>query len=118
MIGPFVSVTVGATSFETVDSDSSGTISKPEYAEAVRNSHTYRYWDSDDNSFINAEEFEEAGLAHDFEQWDADGDEFLEPTEFYDAVFAAYDKDEDGRWSSGEWDRANEDGFFKAWPPE
>jgi Ca2+-binding EF-hand superfamily protein len=118
MIGPFVSVTVGATSFETVDSDSSGTISKPEYAEAVRNSHTYRDWDSDDNSFIDAEEFKEAGIAQDFEQWDADSDGFLEPTEFYDAVFAAYDKDEDGRWSSGECARANEDGFFKAWPPE
>jgi hypothetical protein len=117
LIGMIVSTAVSAASFEKVDSDASGAISKSEYIEAVRESHTYRFWDRDDNSFIDAREFEEAGITGDFTARDADVDKFLEATEFYDAVFAGYDSDEDGYWSNSEWNRASADGFFDAHPP-
>lgn len=117
VVGMIVWSAVSAASFEEIDSDASGAISKPEYIEAVRESHTYRFWDRDDNSFIDAREFEETGITGDFAARDSDGDQFLEATEFYDAVFTAYDADEDGYWSDDEWARANADGFFDAHPP-
>lgn len=110
----FGATVLAQTSFDRVDTDGDGSITKDEYYGMVSDAGIYPDHDRDDDGFVDEDEFNENGLNDhaDFDTWDLDNDRFLTSGEFYDGAFANYDVDENGHWDGDEWDDAGEAGLF------
>lgn len=102
--------------FNTLDSDGNGDISKDEFYGSVGDWGTYSDWDTTGDGLIDADEFgvltSSWDVDWDYDPWDADGDGYLDSGEFYDGIYTTYDLNEDGHWQNGEWDDAGEAGLW------
>lgn len=100
------------TTFESMDSDGDGNISKDEYYGVVGDAGIYADLDYDSDGLIDDNEFEGFGLDDDYASWDIDRNNYIDSSEFYDGYFGYYDENEDGHWDDGEWDDADEAGLL------
>lgn len=106
------SFALAETSFESLDADSDGSVSKDEYYGLVSDAGVFADWDADSDGLIDENEFEGIGLDDDYASWDMDGNDYVDSGEFYDSYFGYYDRDEDSHWNGTEWDDAGETGVF------
>lgn len=101
-----------AQSFDAVDTDNDGNVSRDEYYDHVRDMGTYSLWDTDGDGFVEEGEFNQLGYDTDYSTWDEDNNEYLDAGEFYDGAWGYYDDDDDDYWDNDEWNEADEDGFW------
>lgn len=101
-----------AASFDTLDSDANGELSRDEFYGGVADAGIYSNWDTSGDGLIDNTEFDAIGADWDYNTWDADGNNYVDSGEFYDGYYANYDTTEDGHWDGDEWDDAGEEGFF------
>jgi hypothetical protein len=100
------------TTFESLDTNSDGSISKDEYYGLVSDAGIYPDLDSDSDGLIEENEFEGIGLDDDYASWDLNRDDYVDSREFYDGYFGYYDANEDAHWDGDEWDDADEAGIL------
>ncbi len=99
-----------AGTFDTVDADNNGQLSKSELRSHMDSN--YSNWDQDENGKLDESEFGEIGIHDDFNSWDADHDNYLDNGEIGDGVFSRFDDDENGHWDGDEWDDAGDAGLW------
>ena len=69
----------------------------------------YEEWDTDDDNFIDENEFETAFTETNYyEGWDEDDDDLLDENELYEGTFEALDTDNDNYLDEDEWTTMNE----------
>lgn len=100
------------TTFESLDENGNGSISKDEYYGLVSDAGIYPDLDADSDGLIEQNEFEGIGLDDDYASWDLDENHYLDSGEFYDGYFGYYDANEDAHWDGNEWDDAGEAGLL------
>lgn len=101
--------------FESVDADGNGEISKDEFYGTVRDIGIYPAYDANSDNRLDETELVVITFDDDFVdefEWDADQDGFVNEDEFFDGVFTGFDKDESGHWDGDEWDDAGEAGLW------
>lgn len=104
-----------ARSFESVDQDGNGQISKDEFYGTVRDLGIYPNYDRNQDKRLDEAELAVITFDDDFHdgfEWDADGDGFVNEDEFYEGAFTGFDEDESGHWDGDEWDDAGEAGLW------
>ena len=106
------SLALAETSFESLDTDGNGKVTKDEYHGSVSDMGVFSDWDSNSDGNLGENEFNEIGFDHDFDTWDANNDSYLDSDEFYDGVFESYDANDDGYWESSEFDDVGDAGLF------
>lgn len=99
-------------SFESMDTNQNGEISKDEYYGSIADMGTYSDFDWNSNGLIEENEFGDIDVDGDFDTWDANNDTYLDSGEFYDGVFDTYDADNNDVWDDNEWDDAGDAGIF------
>ncbi|MFC0267244.1 hypothetical protein [Kushneria aurantia] len=107
-----------ASSFDTLDSNGDGSVSKDEFYGSIGDWGTYSDWDTTGDGLIDEDEFDTAvadwdsDWTYDYDTWDVNGDGYLDSGEFYDGIYTTWDANEDGHWQNGEWDDAGEAGVW------
>lgn len=101
-----------AASFDTLDSDSNGELSRDEFYGGVADLGVYSDWDTSGDGLLDESEFDAIGQDWDYDTWDVDDNSYIDASEFYDGYYVTYDTTEDGHWDGVEWDDAGEDGLF------
>lgn len=106
------SMVFAAGDFEFNDANQDGILDRNEYYDSMADSGVFSEWDTDNDSLLSEDEFNEIGNDYGFDTWDTDDNYYLDAAEVYDGYYTVYDKDEDGHWNATEWDDAGEDGFW------
>lgn len=106
-----VGVAAGAT-FDDYDTSEDNKISQQEFLNQVRVNESFENTDSNQDRFIDENEFSAAGIAGEFNRWDTNEDGAIDQDEYYGATFHNYDTNGDGYWDNNEWDDAISDGWF------
>lgn len=95
-----------AMSFDSVDKDSNGQISKQEFVQ----SKLFKRWDNNNDGKLKKGE-----AAQDFSEltdWDTDDTGYLDDNEFYDGAWSEWDADDNDYLDNDEWDDAGEYGWY------
>jgi hypothetical protein len=100
--------------FEYYDANGDGKISKQEFQDRIRNNQSFQDVDANQDRRIDENEFGEAGIDGDYGLWDTDDNRYVDENEFYGGTFDLYDNDDDSYWDEDEWVDAVEDGWFGA----
>ncbi len=94
-----------AATFDGMDINGDGNISKAEFAQ----SGTFSDWDNDNDGRLDAGELAIpwAKIA----RWDLNGDDYIDEDEFYEGAWTAWNTDRNGHLDEGEYAEAS-----KRWP--
>lgn len=107
------SVYANEVSFDDMDTNGDGKVTKDEFHGSMADAGTYSNYDTDGDGYLSEDEFSETNFDDaSYGDWDANSDGLLDDNEYYDGSFNYYDENEDGHWQSGEWDDAGDDGFW------
>lgn len=98
--------------FTEWDISRDGYITKEEFRRGIKKAGWFEQWDANNDHRIGLEEFNAVGFSGNFRNWDANEDGYLGPMELYSGIYTTYDEDEDGHWTLGEWDDADDAGWF------
>lgn len=101
-----------AASFDDLDTDRDGLLSREEFGVGADATATYDRLDRDQDGLIATDEVNDLNPDWDYTGWDSNADNYLERQEFYDGYYGAYDANSDGVWVEDEWDNAADDGTF------
>lgn len=94
-----------AATFDGMDLDGDGTISKEEFAE----SGTFADWDNDNDGRLDSNEL--AIPWEEIQHWDRNSDGYIDESEFHESAWKAWDNNQDGQLDEEEFAAAN-----RRWP--
>lgn len=100
-------------SFQDVDSDSNGYISKAEFDSFTGRISRFQDWDESQDGTLDSEEFEAIGLNTGLEDWDINSDGGVDFFEYHKAAFRQLDHDEDHQLDQVEWLDAGKVGLLE-----
>ncbi|HET6565188.1 MAG TPA: hypothetical protein VFG52_07235 [Xanthomonadales bacterium] len=100
-------------SFQDVDSDSSGYISKGEFDSFTGRISRFQDWDGNQDGTLDSKEFEAIGLNAGLEDWDVNSDGGVDFFEYHKAAFRQLDHDEDQQLDPVEWLDAGKVGLLE-----
>lgn len=100
-------------SFQDLDSDGSGYISKAEFDSFAGRISQFPDWDENQDGTLDAEEFDAMGLNAGLEDWDVNSDGSVDFFEYQQAAYSHLDHDGDQRLDPVEWLDAGQVGLLE-----